>query len=129
MIFVPTILYTVFVFLANTGPLLSTWPTVYDMPFWPKSLPIPEPNAATLLAMTTVPGYIAMQPFAGIAFVPILYAMIVSAKYFLETYGAKANTYATALHVVSWIFQFAGHFIWEGRKPALLDNIFQACKS
>jgi len=28
--------------------------------------------------------------------------------------------------VVSWLAQFVGHGVFEGRAPALLDNIFQA---
>lgn len=31
-----------------------------------------------------------------------------------------------AVHVVSWILQFIGHGKYEGRKPALLDNLVQA---
>jgi uncharacterized membrane protein YGL010W len=30
------------------------------------------------------------------------------------------------VHVVSWIAQFIGHGKYEGRKPALLDNLVQA---
>jgi 2-hydroxy fatty acid dioxygenase len=37
-----------------------------------------------------------------------------------------ANYWALALHVGSWIAQFVGHGKFEGRKPALLDNLFQA---
>ncbi|RSM16271.1 hypothetical protein CEP52_000311 [Fusarium oligoseptatum] len=33
---------------------------------------------------------------------------------------------ALALHVVCWIFQFIGHGKFEGRAPALLDNLIQA---
>jgi stalled ribosome alternative rescue factor ArfA len=33
---------------------------------------------------------------------------------------------AVAVHVVSWIAQFVGHGKYEGRKPALLDNLVQA---
>jgi uncharacterized membrane protein YGL010W len=36
------------------------------------------------------------------------------------------NTIAIAVHVVSWIAQFVGHGKFEGRKPALLDNLVQA---
>lgn len=38
----------------------------------------------------------------------------------------KANYYALAAHVGSWIAQFIGHGKFEGRKPALVDNLFQA---
>lgn len=30
------------------------------------------------------------------------------------------------MHIVSWIAQFVGHGKYEGRKPALLDNLIQA---
>jgi len=33
---------------------------------------------------------------------------------------------AIAIHIVSWILQFIGHGKFEGRAPALLDNLFQA---
>jgi len=33
--------------------------------------------------------------------------------------------YAAAGNVSSWIAQFAGHGLAEGRAPALLDNLFQ----
>jgi len=38
----------------------------------------------------------------------------------------KVNTVAIAVHVVSWVAQFVGHGKYEGRKPALLDNLVQA---
>lgn len=31
-----------------------------------------------------------------------------------------------ATHIASWILQFIGHGKFEGRAPALLDNLFQA---
>ena len=49
--------------------------------------------------------------------------------------GLKLSTVAQALvsnrvlvgaHVVSWLAQFVGHGVYEGRSPALLDNLFQA---
>jgi uncharacterized membrane protein YGL010W len=39
---------------------------------------------------------------------------------------SKVNSIALAVHVVSWVAQFVGHGKYEGRKPALLDNIVQA---
>lgn len=38
----------------------------------------------------------------------------------------KVNSIAISVHVVSWIMQFVGHGKFEGRKPALLDNLVQA---
>ncbi len=38
---------------------------------------------------------------------------------------------ALLIHVSSWIAQFAGHFLAEGRSPALLDNLVggECCSS
>lgn len=38
----------------------------------------------------------------------------------------QTNQWAIGLHIVSWILQFVGHGKFEGRAPALLDNLFQA---
>ena len=32
-------------------------------------------------------------------------------------------------HVIGWIAQFIGHGVFEGRKPALMDNLLQGKKS
>lgn len=36
------------------------------------------------------------------------------------------NQWSIAIFLVSWILQFVGHGKFEGRAPALLDNLFQA---
>lgn len=36
------------------------------------------------------------------------------------------NYYAVGIHIVSWLAQFVGHGKFEGRAPALLDNLVQA---
>ena len=33
---------------------------------------------------------------------------------------------ALAIHVTAWVLQFAGHGVFEGRAPALLDSLDQA---
>lgn len=38
----------------------------------------------------------------------------------------KVNSIAVTVHVIGWILQFIGHGKYEGRKPALLDNLVQA---
>jgi uncharacterized membrane protein YGL010W len=39
---------------------------------------------------------------------------------------SKVNGIAVGVHIVSWLMQFVGHGKYEGRKPALLDNLVQA---
>lgn len=36
------------------------------------------------------------------------------------------NYWAGGIHIVSWLAQFVGHGKFEGRAPALLDNLVQA---
>ncbi len=38
----------------------------------------------------------------------------------------SAFAISTAIQLLAWIAQFAGHYVFEHRAPALLDNIFQA---
>lgn len=37
-----------------------------------------------------------------------------------------ATKYAGAVFAMSWIGQFAGHGVFEGRAPALFDSLFQS---
>ncbi len=113
MVFVPLILFTTMVWLSNTGPLFGV------------SLFGAELNAATLLVLIAVPGYIAMQPTAGVLITPILMGMAGAARALTTRYGSRANSYGALVHILSWVMQFVGHGVFEGRKPALLDNIFQ----
>ena len=67
-----------------------------------------------------------MEPVAGGLLAPLLFAWTAYAKHITSTYGSTANYVAIALHIGSWIAQFIGHGVFEGRKPALFDNIAQA---
>lgn len=67
-----------------------------------------------------------MEPVAGGLFAPLLIAATAYSNHLTSTYGSSANTWAAAVHVVCWIAQFVGHGKFEGRAPALLDNLVQA---
>jgi uncharacterized membrane protein YGL010W len=43
-----------------------------------------------------------------------------------STYPSSTNTAAIAVEIVSWVAQFIGHGVYEGRAPALFDNLLQA---
>lgn len=47
-------------------------------------------------------------------------------NHLITAYPGTANKVAGGLFVVSWIAQFVGHGKFEGRAPALLDNLVQA---
>ena len=67
-----------------------------------------------------------MEPVAGGLLAPLLLAATAYSKHLTTTYGATANYVAFGLHVFSWVAQFVGHGVFEGRKPALFDNLVQA---
>ena len=67
-----------------------------------------------------------MEPVAGGLFAPILVGGAAYANHLTTNYGMQANYIAIGVHVVSWLAQFVGHGVFEGRAPALLDNLVQA---
>ena len=67
-----------------------------------------------------------MEPVAGSMLAPLVIGSALYGTYLTSTYGSSALLYAAGVHVVSWIAQFIGHGKYEGRAPALLDNLVQA---
>ncbi|KAL2916388.1 hypothetical protein HK105_204144 [Polyrhizophydium stewartii] len=114
--FVPTILFTAMVWGTNLKTGLT----------WPLSRVLPVNGA---LALTSVFGlyYIKLWPTVGSMYMPVLLAMCHYANVFAETkWPIPANALAGVIHVTSWIFQIAGHQIFEGNTPAFLDDPMQA---
>ena len=70
--------------------------------------------------------YILMEPVAGLSAAPLIVGGTVFSNKLLDQYGATANMAAIFIHVTSWILQFIGHGVYEGRAPALFDNLIQA---
>eukprot|EP00762_Andalucia_godoyi_P001591 ANDGO_00182.mRNA.1 putative endoplasmic reticulum membrane protein C16E8.02 len=48
----------------------------------------------------------------------------VAANYTVFHFGQAALSYAVFGHVFSWAIQFVGHGVFEGTRPALLENVF-----
>jgi uncharacterized membrane protein YGL010W len=67
-----------------------------------------------------------MEPVAGSLIFPLIMGGTLYSNHLLTHYGAAANNWALAIFIFSWIAQFVGHGKFEGRAPALLDNIVQA---
>ena len=67
-----------------------------------------------------------MEPVAGGLLAPLLLAGTAYSDYLTTTYGATANYWAAGMFISSWVAQFIGHGVFEGRAPALLDNLIQA---
>lgn len=67
-----------------------------------------------------------MEPVAGALLAPLLIGWVAYANHLTSAYSPMVNYWAAALHVSSWLAQFVGHGVYEGRAPALLDNLVQA---
>ncbi|KAJ3130043.1 hypothetical protein HK098_006755 [Nowakowskiella sp. JEL0407] len=52
--------------------------------------------------------------------------MLASSHYLVQSFGESAFYGALGLFALSWIAQFIGHGVFEGRSPALLDNMIGA---
>ncbi|MCJ1280922.1 hypothetical protein MMC26_000240, partial [Xylographa opegraphella] len=102
----------------NSPPLipLPSWLTIPNLP----------PNLGTIATIIYSLFYIMMEPVAGGLLTPLLFAWTAYGKHITSTCGSTANYVAVVLHIGSWISQFIGHGVFEGRKPALFDNLVQA---
>ena len=67
-----------------------------------------------------------LEPVAGTALALICLAAAALCNYFVCEYPTLATQIAVITHIVCWILQFIGHGAFEGRAPALLDNLVQA---
>lgn len=67
-----------------------------------------------------------MEPVAGALLAPLLIGGTAAMNYLNHTFGVTAVYWSLGIQVVSWIAQFVGHGVFEGRAPALLDNLVQA---
>lgn len=90
------------------------------------TIPNLELNAGTLFCLCYCGLYILLEPVAGTALAAILLAGTAYGNHLVSVHGMTANFWAAAGFVAAWIAQFLGHGMFEGRAPALLDNIFQA---
>ncbi|OAL45179.1 DUF962-domain-containing protein [Pyrenochaeta sp. DS3sAY3a] len=118
---VPILLATAFIFGTNTPTLPLTPPRLLTR----LNLPL---NLGTLAALTYSTLYLLLSPnLAGLSITPLVLGAASLANKLSSKYNrTKVNTIAIGVHVVSWILQFVGHGKYEGRKPALLDNLAQA---
>jgi len=114
MIFVPLI-YTTAIILAGLTPKI------------PLASNIPAISLADIGVAVYAFGYILLEPVAGILMLPFHFAVLYYAHVLPSQFPRDVIVkWASGLHVTSWIAQFAGHGLAEGRAPALFDNLFQS---
>jgi len=84
-----------------------------------------DASAAWIVALLAVAGWIALDMTVGLAMAVAMLIMLVIAEWIATRFGATTAWIVFALFFVGgWIFQLVGH-AWEGRRPALADNLFQ----
>ncbi|KAL4883721.1 hypothetical protein BJY04DRAFT_184221 [Aspergillus karnatakaensis] len=115
---IPMIMFTGFA-LATNSPALFPVPEVLCV----ESLP---PTLGTVVAFMYSMFYILLEPVAGALISPLIIGSAALGRHLIGTYGATANYWFAGIQVVSWLLQFVGHGVFEGRAPALLDNLVQA---
>src|SRR5205085_496665 len=85
-----------------------------------------EISAAWIVAVLAVAGWIALDVAVGLAMLAVMVPMLVIAEWTVRSFGASTAWILFAvLFIGGWAFQLVGH-VWEGRRPALVDNLFQA---
>lgn len=70
--------------------------------------------------------YVLMEPVAGSLLCAICLGMAAADNYFYSVDAKTSTAVAGGIFAVAWILQFLGHGKFEGRAPALLDNLMQA---
>ncbi|TRM68428.1 hypothetical protein BD626DRAFT_481710 [Schizophyllum amplum] len=126
MIFVPTIMWTAFVLTCRVPT-----PTFFPDLHWTINNYLAfDLNWPAVYAAIVAAYYFVLDPVAAFIYLPQMGLSLLTATRFAETTGTVAGldhfSASLALHVASWLFQFAGHGLAEGRAPALLDNLLGA---
>ncbi len=105
---VPIVVYSLFVPMA--------W-----FKFRHSDLPI---SAATVFFAVTMMSYLRIDWVVAICVAPISGALLYAAEETAKLPFAESLTVFVASFVVGWLVQLLGHY-FEGRKPALTDNLMQ----
>ncbi len=83
-------------------------------------------SAAVPVALLALAGWIALDRVIGLAMAVVMLPMLIVAEWIARSYGSATVWIVFAVFFIGgWAFQLVGH-AWEGRRPALADNLFQA---
>ena len=125
IVFVWTILWTAFTMLAFTPSLLPG--LNLQLGFLPTGTSF-LPNWNLVACAVYFFWYLVVEPEGYAGYLCCMFVLLgyVASTLLFHTFGADAFTWALRVHIVSWLAQFVGHGIFEGRSPALLHNLFQA---
>ncbi len=83
-------------------------------------------SLAVPVALLALAGWIALDRVIGLAMVVVMVPMLLVAEWIAGNFSSTTAWIVFAVFFVGgWVFQLVGH-VWEGRRPALADNLFQA---
>lgn len=106
---IPMIIYSILVPMSAAGVSVGTTPITIAMVF-----------VASVLTY-----YVVLDRAFGIAMFLIIAPLLAGAHYTAQQgLGTWLGITAIAF-VLGWIFQLVGHIVYEKRRPALADNLFQ----
>lgn len=111
--------------LAASLLLATTTPTLIPLPEW-LTIPNLPLTLGTIGALGYSIFYILLEPVAGTILLPIIMGWTAYSHHLVATYGSTSVKAAIGVEIFSWVAQFIGHGVYEGRAPALLDNLVQA---
>jgi uncharacterized membrane protein YGL010W len=128
IVFVPAILGSFWTLIRN-----------YDLPLPPavcNHLPVFESilrpdcriSVSTLYALLLTILYPCLDLVAGALCIPLIWGLHYVSTFLVPKLFAPDDVFqgALMLHIIAWLAQFAGHYVWEKRAPALFDSLLQA---
>ncbi len=80
---------------------------------------------AHLLVLPILAYYLKLDFALGVASVLLFTVLLATALQVAALPTATALWVGGAVFVAGWVVQFVGHGVWEKRRPALADNLFQ----
>eukprot|EP01080_Neovahlkampfia_damariscottae_P008746 gene8746-694_t len=120
-IFVPTLVFG-FLLIFTKIPMTIPFVTEFLKPY-----PLIATNFGFVLMVCLVFYYLALNLQIGIIMNIEMFVFFLGANY-LEQHVISAENFwyvCIAIQVVGWGIQFVGHGVFEGKRPALMDNLFQ----
>lgn len=83
-------------------------------------------SGAWMVGSLSALGWIALDWAIGLAMAAFLVPMVLFSGWFAAAYGSGPTWWLFGLLFIGgWVFQLVGH-AFEGKRPALMDNLFQA---
>ncbi|MGZ5837641.1 MAG: Mpo1 family 2-hydroxy fatty acid dioxygenase [Xanthobacteraceae bacterium] len=81
---------------------------------------------AAIVAALAVLGWISLDITIGVAMIAFMLPALIIAEWIVRSCSAMTAWIVFAIFFIGgWVFQLVGH-VWEGRRPALMDNLFKA---